>query len=143
MNWLTDQRLLIFILPALSLLVAVLAVAMAWTVELRSRRKLEALELLVRRLLKHKDGVSKQFSEIHAGTTAMGKRLNQLTQQVRRLEEKPQELAEQDNGNRLYSRATKLVELGADLDEIISECEIPKAEAELLLNLHRPRRSNR
>ena len=39
--------------------------------------------------------------------------------------------------NKLYSRAVKMVELGADLHEIMTECELPKAEAELLISLHR------
>ena len=29
------------------------------------------------------------------------------------------------------------VELGADLEEIIRECELPRAEAELLMSLHK------
>ena len=37
--------------------------------------------------------------------------------------------------SRLYSRAARMVELGAGLDEVMAECEIPKAEAELLISL--------
>ena len=44
--------------------------------------------------------------------------------------------------NKLYSRAVKMVELGADVAEIMAECELPKAEAELLLSLHRHRSGN-
>jgi len=38
--------------------------------------------------------------------------------------------------DKLYTRAQKLVELGADLAEIIRECDIPRAEAEMLLSIH-------
>lgn len=41
----------------------------------------------------------------------------------------------QDPDGRLYSRAARMVELGADIDEVMAECEIPKAEAELLISL--------
>jgi hypothetical protein len=41
--------------------------------------------------------------------------------------------------NKLYSRAVKMVELGAGVEEIMAECELPKAEAELLLSLHKHR----
>ena len=41
-----------------------------------------------------------------------------------------------DPESKMYSRAMKMVQLGADLDEIIRECELPRAEAELLYNLH-------
>ena len=39
--------------------------------------------------------------------------------------------------DKLYTRAQKLVELGADIAEIMRECEIPRAEAEMLLSIHR------
>jgi len=39
--------------------------------------------------------------------------------------------------DKLYTRAQKLVELGADVAEIIRECDIPRAEAEMLLAVHR------
>ena len=38
---------------------------------------------------------------------------------------------------KLYGRAKKMIEMGADLDELVSECEIPRAEAELLISLYR------
>ena len=43
----------------------------------------------------------------------------------------------QDPESRFYTRAVKLVELGATLEEIMRECELPRAEAELLVNFHR------
>ncbi len=51
------------------------------------------------------------------------------------LSERQQELVLQDPDSRLYSRAARMVELGAGLDEVMAECEIPKAEAELLISL--------
>lgn len=38
--------------------------------------------------------------------------------------------------DKLYSRALKLVKLGADIEEIIRECDIPRVEAEMLLAVH-------
>ncbi len=43
--------------------------------------------------------------------------------------------------DKLYSRAQKLVELGADIAEIMRECDIPRAEAEMLLAVHRQKSS--
>jgi len=37
----------------------------------------------------------------------------------------------------MYSRASKMVKLGADIDELVEECELPKAEAELMLSLQK------
>jgi len=48
-------------------------------------------------------------------------------------------LLHQQPEDKLYTRAQKLVELGADVAEIMQECDIPKAEAEMLLAVHRQR----
>lgn len=45
--------------------------------------------------------------------------------------------------DKLYSRAQKLVELGADIAEIMRECDIPKAEAEMLMAVHRKKSSKK
>ncbi len=38
--------------------------------------------------------------------------------------------------DKFYSRAIKLAKKGAELDEIVSECELPRAEAEMLLSVY-------
>ncbi|MFT5024002.1 MAG: hypothetical protein ACI9O3_001612 [Colwellia sp.] len=43
--------------------------------------------------------------------------------------------------DKLYSRAFKLVELGAEIDEVVRECDIPLAEAEMLISVHRNKTS--
>jgi hypothetical protein len=48
-----------------------------------------------------------------------------------------EQLLHQQPEDKLYTRAQKLVELGADIAEIMRECDIPKAEAEMLLSVHR------
>ena len=37
---------------------------------------------------------------------------------------------------KFYSRAIKLAKKGAQLDEIVNECELPRAEAEMLLSVY-------
>lgn len=54
---------------------------------------------------------------------------NQLQSIEQQLHQQPED--------KLYSRAQKLVELGADVAEIMRECDIPRAEAEMLLAVHR------
>ncbi len=58
---------------------------------------------------------------------------------MQQINDRQQELTLQDPERRLYSRAAKMVELGADLDEVMNECELPKAEAELLISLRKGR----
>ncbi len=38
--------------------------------------------------------------------------------------------------DKFYSRAIKLAKKGAELDEIVNECELPRAEAEMLLSVY-------
>lgn len=72
----------------------------------------------------------------------MSKKLAELSTSVDELLEKQIELDMHDSGSRLYSRASKMVDLGADVDELMQECDLPKAEAELLLNLRKRQAAN-
>lgn len=60
-----------------------------------------------------------------------------LASELEQLSEHQQKIQLADPESKLYSRAMKMVQLGAGLEEIMQECELPRAEAELLLNLHR------
>ena len=91
-----------------------------------------------------------EIEELRAGIIGVGQRVLTLDQRVLSLENELQqlqsaytELAEQqqalsltDPESKIYTRAMKMVQLGADLEEIMRECELPRAEAELLFNLH-------
>lgn len=54
---------------------------------------------------------------------------------IQHLSERITELEHVDSDSRLYSRASKMVQLGAGVEELIEECELPKAEAELMMAL--------
>ena len=101
------------------------------------RKKNHALEVLVKSLLAQQEINKRQFTEIHSGAVGMGKKLQQLDAVVKRTQENQVNLAASAPENRLYTRATKMVELGASIEELMIDCELPKAEAELLFNLHR------
>jgi len=103
----------------------------------KQTKKIEALQLLVKSLLASNDSFKKQFTEIHSGSIGMGKKIQQLDAIVKKTQENQLNLVAQAPENRLYTRATKMVELGASIEELMVECELPRAEAELLLNLHR------
>jgi cell shape-determining protein MreC len=53
-----------------------------------------------------------------------------------------EQLQNQQPQDKLYSRAFKLVELGADIEEVVRECDIPLAEAEMLISVHRNKTSS-
>ncbi len=84
-----------------------------------------------------------ETEELRAGVIGVGQsvldlqeQFQHLTEQLVHLKEQQQAFALSDPESKIYSRAMKMVELGADLEEIIRECELPRAEAELLYNLH-------
>jgi len=94
--------------------------------------------------------LSTEVDELRTGLIGTGQRLlqaeryiQQLEQALAALSEQQQLLTEQqqkleltDPDSRLYNRAVKMVQLGAPLEEVMRECELPRAEAELLFNLH-------
>ena len=78
-----------------------------------------------------------EISEIRTGLLSIGKRVLEVEQQNQDLIQQQAAQKYDDPDAKIYSRAVKMVELGADLDEVIRECELPRAEAELLFSLHK------
>jgi preprotein translocase subunit YajC len=124
-------------LPWLTIVFSFLLFAVCFYLIRKQQRKIKAIELLIKSLLVSNAKFKKEFSEIHTGAVGMGKKVQKLDGKIKSTLENQQNLAAQAPENRLYTRAMKMVELGASIEEIIEECELPKAEAELLLNLHK------
>ncbi len=78
-----------------------------------------------------------EISELRTGLLSIGKRVLEVEQQNQDLVQQQAAQKYDDPDAKIYSRAVKMVELGADLDEVIRECELPRAEAELLFSLHK------
>ena len=119
--------------------VSLLALALALYGVLGSRRGQRESEARVELLQGQLESLRKQMMELHTGAIGMGQRLQSVEGAMQQVNDRQQELTLQDPGRRLYSRAAKMVELGADLDEVMNECELPKAEAELLISLRKGR----
>nr|WP_168710945.1 DUF2802 domain-containing protein [Ningiella ruwaisensis] len=76
------------------------------------------------------DMQSQLASQYEANIQALDKKLESLSAQIERVEE-------QDPTLKMYSRASKLVEQGASMDDIIEASGLPKAEVEVLLALNK------
>ena len=124
-------------LPWLTLVLAFVFFIISYLLIQKQAKKNHALELLIKSLLASNDLFKQQFVELHSGNIGMGKKVQQLESLIKKTQENQQNLVAQAPENRLYTRATKMVELGASIEELMTECELPRAEAELLLNLHR------
>ena len=100
------------------------------------RVKVEALTLLVKDSDKQREAGKRELQELRSGTIGVGRRMLELEKKLAQQDAKLEEGSQQDPQARLYSRAMKMVALGAGVEELIEECELPKAEAELLIRLH-------
>ncbi|WP_368150392.1 DUF2802 domain-containing protein [Aeromonas sp. R2-4] len=119
--------------------ISLIALAFASYIWFKSKRSKQESEASVATLQGQLESLRKQMMELHTGAIGMGQRLQSVEGAMQQVNERQQELTMQDPERRLYSRAAKMVELGADLDEVMSECELPKAEAELLISLRKGR----
>lgn len=117
-------------------LIALVFASYIWFKSKRSKQESEASVAMLQGQL---ESLRKQMMELHTGAIGMGQRLQSVEGAMQQVNDRQQELTLQDPERRLYSRAAKMVELGADLDEVMSECELPKAEAELLISLRKGR----
>ena len=63
-------------------------------------------------------------------------RIGLLQSDVVSLQDQVKQSLEQPE-DKLYSRAFKLLAKGADIEEIITECELPRAEAEMLFSMYK------
>jgi predicted nucleic acid-binding Zn-ribbon protein len=109
----------------------------------RYNSQLETIKLqrdLLSELHKKINNLSEEIHEIRSGNYGVMTRVKELVQQVDKLQSAQQNLVEQDPQSRFYSKGAKLISQGASLDDIIRECDMPIAEAELLFNLHHKNR---
>ncbi len=102
----------------------------------RQRTEVDALTTVIKHTEKQRDIFKKELQEIRAGTIGVGRRVIELEKKLRQYEARLDEAAQEEPLSRMYTRAMKMVSLGAGIDEIVAECELPRAEAELLIRLH-------
>ncbi|MBL4814022.1 MAG: DUF2802 domain-containing protein, partial [Shewanella sp.] len=96
------------------------------------RVKVEALTLLIKESDRQRETVKRELQELRSGTIGVGRRMLELEKRTSKQDARLDEVNQQDPQAKLYSRAMKMVDLGASIDELIQECELPKAEAELI-----------
>jgi|GEM_PF-237499 len=89
----------------------------------------------VRGIEKELQKTNKQLLEVRSVMVGLGQKVAEQQDVIQHLTERVTELEHTDSDSRLYSRASKMVQLGAGINELIEECELPKAEAELMMSL--------
>ncbi|WP_299016224.1 DUF2802 domain-containing protein [uncultured Photobacterium sp.] len=134
--------MLSLLLQWLPIAIAVIAVVISWMMVSRERKarhaleaKFAATELVLKNSRHQHESLLKQFNELRAGTMGMSQKLADMADHLEHIEDRQGEISMLDPDGKLYTRASKMVELGADVNELMEECDLPKAEAELLLRL--------
>ncbi|QYJ79913.1 DUF2802 domain-containing protein [Shewanella acanthi] len=127
-----------FLVAALVYVIACLGLVLYLQKQLsKLRNKVEALTVLVKEGDRQRESFKRELQELRSGTIGVGRRVIEMEKRINQQSERIEETTQQDPQAKLYTRAMKMVALGAGVDELIKECELPKAEAELLIRLHR------
>ncbi|AKB04094.1 TPA: DUF2802 domain-containing protein [Vibrio cholerae] len=106
-----------------------------WRLKRGQHRQSETLRQQIRNLDRELQKSNKQLLEVRSVMVGLGQKVSEQQDIIRHHNERLLELENTDADARLYTRASKMVQLGADLNELIQECELPKAEAELMMSL--------
>lgn len=122
-----------FIVVAIALAVTSLGIALLLWRRLRLHR------------VRHQALIEVLRNEIQAMTSSsigMGKRLVDIEHRLNHTAEKQVELANRDPGVLAYNQAARLMEMGADVDDLVKDCGIGRPEAELMALLHKELQAN-
>jgi len=79
------------------------------------------------------DDVSALFS----GAVGVSGQLNKIEQKIKRVMERQDQLDSREPSGRALDHASRMVRQGATVEELIASCGLVRAEAELLMLLHR------
>ena len=112
--------------------------------------EVQSLSLLVNDLqaLNHKvqqefDVMAESSDQLAAENAQVSKRLEHRIKNLQHQAIEQQQLLtqwqESQGQDKFYNRAFKLAAKGADIEEIMSECELPRAEVEMLLSVYQQR----
>jgi len=88
---------------------------------------------------RQESGVQRAQADVRAlltGAAGLGDHLTKLDQQMKRLDERLNELDLRDPVSQSYEHAIKLAKNGADINELIDACGLVRDEAELLMRMY-------
>ncbi|MDA8621176.1 DUF2802 domain-containing protein [Psychrosphaera sp.] len=94
------------------------------------KQKLDSNHLLYSKSEQHKEQMQQLITQLQSNQQQQLDVITELSNKVLMLEQNHEP-------NPLYTRAKKMIELGAEMDEVIQECEISRAEAELLIAMQK------
>ena len=101
------------------------------------------LQILNSKLQQEFDDISDKNEQLAAENEQVSKQLEHRIKSLQHQSIEQQQIVtqwqESQGQDKFYNRAFKLAEKGADIEEIMSECELPRAEVEMLLSVYQQR----
>ncbi|QCZ94235.1 DUF2802 domain-containing protein [Salinimonas iocasae] len=103
----------------------------------RTEQTLETLRQQVASVSAQSKDVGHQVEEQQNRSLVQSKHIQQLQEEITGFNNQIREVKLQDPSMRMYQRAAELVKQGASLEEVMESCDIPRAEAELIVTIHK------
>ncbi len=129
------------IVAGVACVIAVVLTALHWVVShykiKRLRAELSAQHHQLSSLKKQLQLFTSSIEESQARSMVVADNTEQLKQHISALQQQIKALAEQDPDSRMYQRAAEMIQSGASAEEVMHNCDIPFAEVQLLMNIHR------
>ena len=102
----------------------------------RQGRRLRGQERAGAALRAELESMQRELDALCTGALGAGAHLGRVDRQLLRLVERQDRLELRDTTHREYERAMKLIRTGADVGQLMGECGLTRAEAELLARMH-------
>lgn len=97
---------------------------------------LRKIERLQARLDTDMRALRGEITAVGRGAIGLGKRVKLVQDRLQNTERRQEDLEYKDVGDVAISHASKLVQMGAGAEELVSTCGLSKAEATLLTLMH-------
>ncbi|WP_232364425.1 DUF2802 domain-containing protein [Salinimonas lutimaris] len=134
-----DASQLSVIALALAAIVLVLVIALAIQVRTNRQHQTQQHDAVLQQLTRVEEqqhNLNHQIEEQQHRALVQGRHLQQLQTGQGELENQIRDVKLQDPSMRLYQRGAELVKQGATVEEVMEACDIPRAEAELIVTIH-------
>ena len=112
---------------------------------LNTRKQIRLLQLeldehkkLIAQLTRSQQNFYNTIEEGQARSMAVARSVTSLENDIAALAKQIKPVSEQDPDSRLYQRAAEMLQAGASMDEVMHSCDLPAAEVQLLMNIHKP-----
>lgn len=123
----------VMLLTGLGLGVLIAALVLLAIVLRRHLQRMDAERLTLEQRVEQ---LARDLVGFRQGTIGMGEELNVLRDQLKRLQDRQQQVEQQDSQALPYNQAARLVGMGASMEDLTQACGLSRAEAELVLKLH-------